>query len=348
MGAIQDIKIMGNEEHPDKYNEIVTGLKSGTFKNIIFITGAGISTAAGIPDFRSKGGLFEQTKKKYGLSRPESFFQINYFYNHPEHFYDFCKNFDISECRPTPTHLFMGFLCNVKKVVRRIFTQNVDGLELLAGVPRKKMTFAHGTITEAGCPGCLQEYDLELVREYVNKDQVLYCKSCGKPVKPKVVFYGENLPDSFFQDFNDIYRTDLAFIMGSSLAVYPFNQLPYGIKDAWRVLLNKDEVGNFLAGLVTMNQFRFNNPKKKDLFLSGYTDDVVKKLVEDCGWKEEFDEYCKIWLDKFEENLKNEKLKKQQEEGVKEEDKKEDKKEENNDDKKQDKKDEELNRINEN
>ena len=54
----------------------------------------------------------------------------------------------------------MGFLCNVKKIVLRIFTQNVDGLELLARVPRKKMTFAHDTITEAGCPECLQEYVL--------------------------------------------------------------------------------------------------------------------------------------------------------------------------------------------
>ena len=99
--------------------------------------------------------------------------------------------------------------------------------------------------------------------------------------------------------------------MGSSLAVYPFNQLPYGIKkDAWRVLVNKDEVGNFLAGLVTMNQFRFNNPKRKDLFLGGYTDEITERIVNDCGWKDEFDNYCKIWLDKFEENLKLEKAKK--------------------------------------
>jgi len=313
MGIVQDIKIMGNEEHPNKYEEIVNGLKNGQFKNIVFITGAGISTSAGIPDFRSKGGLFEQTRKKYNLGSPEQFFQINNFYQHPEHFYDFCKGFDISECRPTPTHLFMGYLTNVKKIVKRIFTQNVDGLELLAGIPKEKMTFAHGTITEAGCPGCFKSYDIELIREYVNNDKVFFCKNCGKPVKPKVVFYGENLPDSFFEGFDDIKKTDLAFIIGSSLAVSPFNQLPYGIdKDVWRVLINKDEAGSFLAGLVTMNQFRFTNPKKKDLFLSGYCDEVIKKLVQDCGWKEDYDAYCKIWLDKFEENLKQEKMKKEQ------------------------------------
>ena len=223
MGMVQDIKLMGEEEHPNKYQEIINGLKSNTFKNVIFITGAGISTSAGIPDFRSKGGLFEQTRIKYGLSRPEQFFQIDYFYNHPEAFYDFCKGFDISECRPTKTHLFMGFLNNVKKIVKRIYTQNVDGLELLAGVPRNKMTFAHGTITEAGCPNCLKFYDIEEVRKNVMEGKILYCSNCKKPIKPKVVFYGENLPDSFFQDFNDINVTDLAFIMGSSLAVYLFN-----------------------------------------------------------------------------------------------------------------------------
>ena len=309
---------MGETEHPNKYEEIISGLKNNEFKNIIFITGAGISTAAGIPDFRSKGGLFEQTRIKYGLSRPEQFFEINYFYNHPEAFYDFCKGFDISECRPTKTHLFMGFLTNIKKIVKRIYTQNVDGLELLAGVPRAKVTFAHGTITEAGCPNCLKEYDVEDVRKYVNEGKILKCSKCNKPIKPKVVFYGENLPDKFFEDFNDINVTDLAFIMGSSLAVYPFNQLPYGIKkESWRVLINKDEVGNFLAGLVTMNQFRFNNPKRKDLFLNGYTDESVQKIVDDCGWKDEFENYCKIWLDKFEENLKKEKEKKQNNENNK-------------------------------
>ena len=308
MGLVQDIKLMGEQEHPNKYEEIINGLKSNTFKDIIFITGAGISTSAGIPDFRSKGGLFEQTRKKYGLSRPEQFFQIDYFYNHPEAFYDFCKGFDISECRPTKTHLFMGFLTNVKKVVKRIYTQNVE---------------------EAGCPNCLKFYDVEEVRKNVNEGKILYCSECKKPIKPKVVFYGENLPDSFYRDFNDIYATDLAFIMGSSLAVYPFNQLPlpYGIKkEAWRVLVNKDQVGNFLAGLVTMNQFRFDNPKRKDLFLNGYTDEIVQKIIDDCGWKDEFDNYSKIWLDKFEENLKLEKEKKAKEKGEKVEEKKEEEK----------------------
>ena len=143
MGAIQDLQIMNDEEYgdnEDKYNEIVNGLKSGKFKNVMFITGAGISTAAGIHDFRSKDDLFEKAIKEFHLSRPETIFQINYFYKNPQNVYTFYKKyFDISECRPTTTHLFMGFLCNVKKIVKRIFTQNIDSLELLAGVPKEKI-----------------------------------------------------------------------------------------------------------------------------------------------------------------------------------------------------------------
>ena len=82
MGAIQDIMIMGDEPYNDdkgKYDEIVEGLKNNKFgkESIIFITGSGISTKAGIPTFRSKDGLFEKAQKEYNLSRPETILQIN-------------------------------------------------------------------------------------------------------------------------------------------------------------------------------------------------------------------------------------------------------------------------------
>ena len=151
---------MGNKvEHTNKYQEIVEGLRNNTFKNIMFITGAGISTAAGIPDFRSKDGCFAQVQKKYNLSYPEQLFQLSSFKQNPGPFYDFCKGFNIDHCKPTKTHLFMGYLCK-RNIVKKIYTQNVDGLELKAGVPINKMVFAHGKITEAACPSCGREYDI--------------------------------------------------------------------------------------------------------------------------------------------------------------------------------------------
>ena len=283
-----------SEKHENKYEEIITGLKNNIFKKVTFITGAGISTAAGIPDFRSKTGLFAQVQKKYGLSSPEAFFEINCFYSHPEYFYDFCKGFNIDHCKPTKTHLFMGFLCK-KNVISKIYTQNVDGLELKAGVPRDKIVFAHGTITEAGCPECGSSVDIEELKKYIMDDKIYYCPKCTKkvPCKPKVVFYGENLPQSFFNGFNNIYSTDLSFIMGTSLKVFPFGRLPYEIpKDSWRVLINKEEVGTIFS----LNRFKFTNEYKKDLFLPGNTDEIVEKIVKDVGWETEFEEHCKTYL----------------------------------------------------
>ena len=272
------------QEHPNKYQEIVEGFKNNQFKKIMFITGAGISTAAGIPDFRSKEGCFAQVQKKYGLSYPEELFQLSSFKSNPYPFYDFCKGFNIDNCKPTKTHLFMGYLCS-KNMVKKIYTQNVDGLELKAGVPEDKMVFAHGKITEAGCPTCQKGYDINILRdEYVMKDKIMYCTICKTPIKPKVIFYGECLPISFLIQFIFIFGCDLAFIMGSSLKVSPFNQLPGKLpSDSWRIFVNKERVDN---------NFNFDNSYSKDLFLEGYTDEIIEKLVKDIGWENDFNNYC--------------------------------------------------------
>jgi NAD-dependent SIR2 family protein deacetylase len=279
---------MGNNnnkvEHTNKYQEIVEGLKNNQFKEIMFITGAGISTAAGIPDFRSKDGCFAQVQKKYNLSYPEELFQLSSFKLNPAPFYDFCKGFNIDGCKPTKTHLFMGYLCT-KGILKKIYTQNVDGLELKAGVPLDKIVFAHGKITEAACPSCWKSYDINVLRdEYVMKDKIMYCTICKTPIKPKVIFYGESLPLKFYLNYLFIPGCDLAFIMGSSLRVSPFNQLPGKVSSgAWRVFVNKEEVDDV---------FDFENTYSKDLFLEGYTDEIVEKLVKDVGWEDDFNNYC--------------------------------------------------------
>ena len=257
----------------------------------MFITGAGISTAAGIPDFRSKDGCFAQVQKKYNLSYPEELFQLSSFKENPAPFYDFCKGFNIDNCKPTKTHLFMGFLCK-KGIVKKIYTQNVDGLELKAGVPIDKMVFAHGKITEAACPTCWKEYDINVLRdEYVMKDKIMYCTSCKTPIKPKVIFYGESLPFNFYLNFLFIFGVDLAFIMGSSLRVHPFNQLPGKLpSDTWRVFVNKEKVDDI---------FNFEDTFSKDLFLEGYTDEIIEKLVKDVGWENDFNNYCEKILNEL-------------------------------------------------
>ena len=89
-----------------KYQNFIEMLKSGSFTKITFMTGAGISTTAGIPDFRSsQSGLFKTLQEKYKLKTPEQFFEIDFFREKPELFYEFAKEFDIDKFNPTPTHV---------------------------------------------------------------------------------------------------------------------------------------------------------------------------------------------------------------------------------------------------
>ena len=99
------------------------------------MVGAGISTTAGIPDFRSKTGLFKQLQDKYNLSSPEEFFEKQTFLEKPQYFYEFTKLFDLSKVNPTISHKFMNFILT-KNIVKYIFTQNIDGLEIKAKIPK--------------------------------------------------------------------------------------------------------------------------------------------------------------------------------------------------------------------
>ncbi len=261
-------------------------LKTGKFKKISFLTGAGISTTAGIPDFRSsENGLFKTMQEKYNLETPEQFFDIEFFKHKPELFYEFAKEFDVGKYKPTYTHWFMSFL-NHKDLLHLIFTQNIDSLELNAKIPKEKIVFAHGNLSESHCSICNKEVDHKLLTQHIQEEKILYCNSenCKGPVKPKVIFYGEKLDSKFFDSINALQYSDLAIIMGTSLKVMPFNMLPYQLgKSAWRVVVNREKVGHF----------NYDDVSSTDIFIEGTTDDQILKILEDCGWKEEFTQFIK-------------------------------------------------------
>ena len=267
-----------------KYNNFISLLKNNSFQKIIFMVGAGISTTAGIPDFRSKTGLFKQLQDKYNLNSPEEFFEISTFLDNPLFFYEFCKIFDLSKTKPTLTHKFISFLTNKKNCVKYIFTQNIDGLELKAKINPNKIIFAHGTFTKGHCPICKREINIEEINKCIEDNIIKYCDICNNPCKPNIVFYGERLPEEFFIKGNDIYDADLIIIMGTSLQVHPFASLPkVSNEKCWKVIFNMDKVGNYGYNLLSCNS----------LFLEGKTDKVVLNVIRDCGLENEFLEFIK-------------------------------------------------------
>ena len=185
------------------------------------MVGAGISTSAGIPDFRSKTGLFKQLQEKYNLSSPEEFFEKETFLEKPQYFYELTKLFDLSKINSTISHKFMNFFVH-KNMVTYIFTQNIDGLEIKAKIPEEKLIFAHGNFYKDHCGKCDKEVDIEKIIEAIKNDKIYYCtdNNCKGPCKPKVVFYGEHLPKRFFEKLDECKKNnniDLIIIMGTSL-----------------------------------------------------------------------------------------------------------------------------------
>jgi NAD-dependent histone deacetylase SIR2 len=180
-----------------------------------------------------------------------------------------------------------------------IFTQNIDALELKAGVPREKIVFAHGNILEAHCSKCHTDYDIKMQQTHIKEGKVLICTEpdCNAPCKPKVVFYGESLPKDFFNKMDGFSESDCGIIMGTSLKVMPFNLLPYKLhKSTWRVVINNERVGEEKGS----SGFYYDDVTSPDLFLEGSIDDQCMKIIKDLGWKDEYEEYVK----KIQEQIK--------------------------------------------
>ena len=135
------------------------------FKNIIILTDAGISTSAGIPDFRTKGtGLYDNLQE-YNLPYAEAVFDISYFRNKPQAFYTLAKEIMPGKYAPTITHHFIKYLHD-KKILLRCYTQNIDGLERLAGLDDEKLVEAHGTFATSRCIKCRDFVEKDIINEW--------------------------------------------------------------------------------------------------------------------------------------------------------------------------------------
>ena len=292
----KEIKQLTNEEIFEiKYQNLIQNFKDKKFSKILFMVGAGISTSAGIPDFRSNTGLFKQLQDKYNLSSPEEFFLKSTFLKNPIYFYEFTKLFDLSAIDATISHKFINFFVH-KNIVKNVFTQNIDGLEKKAKIPDEKLIFAHGNFYAGHCAECNRDIDIEKINEGVKKGEVYYCPDCKGPCKPNVVFYGEGLPRRFFEKLNESKDVDMIIIMGTSLKVNPFASIPFLVNpNAFKLVFNMEEVGDFYYQYLDVGS----------LFIPGKTDQSVIKFLKDINLYKEFDNFISKEYNQKLENLLN-------------------------------------------
>ncbi|XP_016101368.1 NAD-dependent protein deacetylase sirtuin-3-like isoform X1 [Sinocyclocheilus grahami] len=268
--------------------DIAENIRERKFKRIVVMAGAGISTPSGIPDFRTPGSGLYDNLQQYNLPYAEAIFEINYFHHNPNPFFALAKELYPGNYQPNLTHYFIRLLHD-KGQLLRMYTQNIDGLERMAGIPPKMLVEAHGTFATATCTVCRRDYEGEELRNDIMEGTIPKCPTCKGIIKPDIVFFGEELPQQFFTYLTDFPIADLLIVMGTSLEVEPFASLAGAVHGSVsRLLINRDLVGPFAWG-----SQRHNDVADLGDVVSG-----VKKLVELLGWKQELEALMNVGGDK--------------------------------------------------
>ncbi|XP_041367868.1 uncharacterized protein LOC121382349 [Gigantopelta aegis] len=260
-------------------SDVASVIREQQVKNIVVVAGAGISTPSGIPDFRTpETGLYDNIAQ-YNIPYPEAIFDIDYFHQTPRPFFALAKElYPSGKYRPNYIHYFARLLHD-KGQLLRMYTQNIDGLERLAGIPPSKLVEAHGTFATATCVSCGQRYNGEDIKDKIFDDKIPRCKrsGCLGVVKPDIVFFGEELPKRFYYYLKDMIQTDLVLVMGTSLEVYPFAGIIDNVRwNVPRVLFNRNAVGPFS-----------HHKRTKDFLAEGDLLETVQKFVNMMEWKDE-------------------------------------------------------------
>ncbi|KAF2496189.1 SIR2-domain-containing protein [Lophium mytilinum] len=287
-------------------------------KNILVITGAGISTSLGIPDFRSKNTGFYSKLKEMGYDEPEQVFDIKNFDEDPTVFYNLAGDILPDLEKWTPTHEFIRLLQEKGQLLTN-YTQNIDNVESHAGIRRDKLIQCHGSWATATCRKCQFKIPGEEIFKEIKAHVVAYCERCKaqlreddlkvprpgmkrkrssngtkgkrKPagadddddsdgaydipqpgvMKPDITFFGEGLPQEFFDRLReqDRDKADLVIVIGTSMKVAPVSEIPQIIPpDVPQIYISRDPI----------HHINF------DINLLGDCDAVVGELCRRAGW----------------------------------------------------------------
>lgn len=217
----------------DKINRLTEILRNSN--NIVFFGGAGVSTASGIPDFRSSNGLWNE-KLNRNFS-PEELVSHTMYMRYPEDFFEFYKDKLVyPEAKPNAAHIALAKLEEMGKL-KAVVTQNIDGLHQSAG--SKIVYELHGSVLRNYCEKCHSFFDVDFI---LNSEGIPKCTKCQGRVKPDVVLYEEGLDDDIINGaVNAIANADTLIIGGTSLVVYPAAGLIRYFGGRNLVLINKSQ-----------------------------------------------------------------------------------------------------------
>ncbi|KHN85535.1 NAD-dependent protein deacetylase sir-2.1 [Toxocara canis] len=235
-------------------------------RRILVLTGAGVSVSCGIPDFRSKDGIYARLRIDFpDLPDPTAMFDINYFVQNPKPFFEFAREIFPGQFEASICHYFIKVLEIEGKLLRN-YTQNIDTLEQVAGITR--IVQCHGSFSKATCRHCGSKFDGNVLREDVFAKRIAMCQRCGDPkgvLKPDIVFFGEDLPDEFHDRMvEDKSEVDLVVVIGSSLKVQPVALIPFSVDASVpQILINREPLPHYTA----------------DIELLGNCDDIITQIA---------------------------------------------------------------------
>jgi NAD-dependent histone deacetylase SIR2 len=231
-------------------------------------------------------------------------FDISFFRTNPHPFYTLAAELYPGRYRPTPTHAFLNLL-HRKSLLLAHFTQNIDCLDLAAGLPASKTIEAHGSFAKQSCIDCHVSYPEDKMREAIESKEPARCGSCAGLVKPDIVFFGEALPPAFHEARQTLpQQADLCIVMGTSLTVQPFASLPQLVpEECPRILVNMEQVGGL-------------GSRADDVLLLGSCDEGVRKLCDVLGWREELE---RLWREVCPEEVQEERAPRTKEQEIEDE-----------------------------
>ena len=210
--------------------EMVNLIQEG--QKVVFLTGAGVSTPSGIPDYRSVSGLYT----KSGVKEPEYLLSRRALLNDTADFHRFIKQLCQKEAKPNVIHEKMAQLERLKNVT--VITQNIDGLHGMAG--SKSVIEFHGTLAACYCESCLDRVETEVFLQGFKHED------CGGILRPDVVLYDEQINSgNIARSLQALAVADTIVIVGTSFKVYPFASLiEYATSKAKVLTINKESIGH--------------------------------------------------------------------------------------------------------